>query len=104
MKFTFLNCRKRGLFYFCLIYQNTESKDLHALEDNIKMDINETGRERVDWIHLDQDRDKWRVPVNGVINSWVPQNVGNFLTSSEAIRFSRRTPLTALKLRKSATV
>jgi len=37
-------------------------------EDNIRMDIREIGWECVDWIHLDQDRDKWRAFVNTVMN------------------------------------
>ena len=28
-------------------------------KDNIKMGLKETGWEGVDWIHLDQDRNKW---------------------------------------------
>jgi hypothetical protein len=36
-------------------------------EDNIKMDIQEIGW-GVDWTDLDQDRDKWRVRVNAVMN------------------------------------
>jgi hypothetical protein len=40
----------------------------------------------IDWrivlgSNLVQDRDKWQVLVNMVINLWVPQNAGNFLTS-----------------------
>jgi hypothetical protein len=35
----------------------------------------------MDWIELAQDRDRWRVLVNEAMNCWVPQNVGNFLTS-----------------------
>jgi hypothetical protein len=38
------------------------------LEDNIRMDLREVGWECVDWIHLAQDRDQWRVLVNTVLN------------------------------------
>jgi hypothetical protein len=41
-------------------------------EDNIKMDLNEVGWGGMDWIDMDQDRDKWRALVNEVMNLWVP--------------------------------
>jgi hypothetical protein len=41
-------------------------------EDNIKMDLRETGFEDVDWIHWAQDRDRWRALVNTVMNLRVP--------------------------------
>jgi hypothetical protein len=41
-------------------------------EDNIKMDLRETGFGDVDWIHWAQDRDRWRVLVNMVMNLRVP--------------------------------
>jgi hypothetical protein len=41
-------------------------------EDNIKMDHREIGFGDVDWIHLDQDRDRWRALVNTVMNLQVP--------------------------------
>jgi hypothetical protein len=33
-------------------------------EDNIRIDIAETGWEAVGWVHLVQDRDRWRAIVN----------------------------------------
>jgi hypothetical protein len=40
--------------------------------DNIKMDFRDIGLDVVDWIDLAQDRDRWRVLVNTVMNLWVP--------------------------------
>jgi hypothetical protein len=40
--------------------------------DNIKMHLIEIGRSGVDWIGLTQDRDRWRVLVNSVMNLRVP--------------------------------
>jgi hypothetical protein len=41
-------------------------------EDNIKMDLWETGIDGANWIRLSQDRIQWRVFVNNMINLWVP--------------------------------
>ena len=41
-------------------------------EDNIKMDHQEVGCGRVDWIELAQGRDRWRTHVSAVINLRVP--------------------------------
>jgi hypothetical protein len=37
-------------------------------EDNIRVDIKEIWWEGVDWMHLAQDKDKWRALVNTVMN------------------------------------
>jgi hypothetical protein len=41
-------------------------------EDNIKMDFQEVGGGRGDWMQLVQDRDRWRALVSTVKNLWVP--------------------------------
>jgi hypothetical protein len=40
----------------------------HRLEDNIKMDLEEVGWGGMDWIDLAQDRDRWQVLLNVVMN------------------------------------
>jgi hypothetical protein len=49
--------------------------------DNITMNLREIRFGNVDWIHLTQDRDRWRTLVNTVMSLQVPLNAGNFLTS-----------------------
>jgi hypothetical protein len=44
----------------------------HRWEDDIRMDLREVGWEGVDWMHMSQDRDQWRVLLNTVINFQVP--------------------------------
>jgi hypothetical protein len=44
----------------------------HRWEDNIKMDLREIGFGVVDWIHLAQDRDRWRALVNTVMSLRFP--------------------------------
>jgi hypothetical protein len=41
-------------------------------EDNIKMDVQEVGGGRGDWMELAQDRDRWRALVNTVKSLRVP--------------------------------
>jgi hypothetical protein len=40
-------------------------------QDGIKMDLREMGWEGVEWIHLTQDRDRWWVLMNMVMNLWI---------------------------------
>jgi hypothetical protein len=44
--------------------------------DNVKMDLGEIGWDRVDWIGLAKDRNKWRALVNAVMNLRFPKNDG----------------------------
>jgi hypothetical protein len=41
-------------------------------EDNIKMDVQEVGGGRRDWMELAQNRDGWRALLSTVKNLWVP--------------------------------
>jgi hypothetical protein len=40
------------------------------LEDNIRMDVREIGRDGVDWIHLNQDRDQCQDLVTFGFHTW----------------------------------
>ena len=42
------------------------------LGDNMKMNLKEVECGGMDWLDLDQDRDRWQVLVNVVMNIWVP--------------------------------
>jgi hypothetical protein len=46
--------------------------------DNIKKDLSDIGLGGVDWIGLAQDRDKWRVLVNAVMNLRFHKMLGNY--------------------------
>jgi hypothetical protein len=41
-------------------------------KNNVRMDFREVGWQGVDWIHLAQDRGKWRALVKTVTNLQVP--------------------------------
>ena len=49
------------------------------------------GLEGVNRIDEAQDGDKWWAVVQTVMNHWVPQNAGNFLTRSGTLSFSIKT-------------
>jgi hypothetical protein len=57
------------------------SEDL-GVDGKIILDwvLGKIGWDGVDWMHLAQDRDQWRVLVNTVMNLQVPLKAGNFLT------------------------
>jgi hypothetical protein len=40
----------------------------HRWEDNIKVDLQEIGREKLYWIDVAQNRNRWRALVNAVMN------------------------------------
>jgi len=44
----------------------------HRWEDNNRMHLQEVGCGYIDWIGLDQDRDRWRTLVSAVMNLRVP--------------------------------
>jgi hypothetical protein len=54
-------------------------------EENVRMDLQEVGCGREDWIWLAQDRDRWRARVCAVRNLRVPSNAANFLTSCKQL-------------------
>jgi hypothetical protein len=86
---------ERGGVYRILVGKPEGKRPLerarHRWEDNIKIGLQEVGCGGMDWMELAQDRNRWRVLVNGAMNLRVPQNAGNFLTSTESVSFSRRT-------------
>jgi len=61
--------------------KETNGRPRRRWEINIKMDLQEVGFGGMDWIERTLDRDRWRALVNVVMNLWVSQNAGNFLTS-----------------------
>jgi hypothetical protein len=64
------------IFYVVLVGKPEGKRPLgtprRRLEDNIEMDLQEVGREGMDWIDLAQNGGRWRAVVNAVMNLRVP--------------------------------
>jgi hypothetical protein len=65
------------LLMLCLVVGRPEGRrplgrPRRRWEHNIKLDLRKIGFGDVDWIHLAQDRDRWRALVNTVMNLRVP--------------------------------
>jgi hypothetical protein len=65
------NGEERGV-HRVLVGKSEEKRPLgrprRRCEDNIKMDVEEVGGGRGDWMELAQDRDRWRALVSTVKN------------------------------------
>jgi hypothetical protein len=55
-----------------LVGKRTTGETQVRWQDNIMMDLQEVGCGGIDWFGLAQDRDRWRVIVNAVMNRRVP--------------------------------
>jgi hypothetical protein len=61
-----------GFWLGSLRVGNTLGRHRRRWEDNIKIDLRETGIDGVNWIQLAQDRVQWWACVNTVMNLQVP--------------------------------
>jgi hypothetical protein len=61
-------------------------------EDNIKVDLGETGWGIMDWINLTRNRDQWLDFVHMITNLRVPSNFEKSLSSCERLLASQEKP------------
>jgi hypothetical protein len=73
-----MRCAYKILFGKCE-EKRSFRRQRHRWEDNIRMELRETGWEDVEWIRLAQDRNQWRGLVNTVMNILVPYTAVHFL-------------------------
>jgi hypothetical protein len=74
-----------------LSYGNMKESDhikKHTYTDISKMNLIEIGHDRINWIHLAEERDMWRALVNVVITFLVPQCTGNISVNLGTVSFS----------------
>ena len=63
----------------------------HRWDDNIEIGLQEMGWSRnIDWIFLVEDREKLWDAVSSVMNIWISNSVGNYLTNWGYISFWER--------------
>jgi hypothetical protein len=68
-----------------ILLENLRGEDYwektHRWEGNIKMELQETRWENIDWIRVFHDRNCRQALVNTLMNFQVSKEAGNFLTS-----------------------
>jgi hypothetical protein len=62
----------RGDVFTGFWLRGSKGRPRYRWEDNIKMDLRETGIDEMNWIRLAQDTVCWQVFVNTVMNLQVP--------------------------------
>jgi hypothetical protein len=62
----------------------------HKWDNNFKTDLKGIWWEGTNYIHLAEDREKWRSLVNMVMGLWVPQNAGSLWLAEEIFSSQKR--------------